>query len=79
MDELEASIVRLLHLEVLAWRSDENARGWPLSLASFSDLSPTLHVDVGDVFVFAEDGKVGKHIDRRDVSGNHDETAKNEK
>ena len=55
---------------IFAWLLDEHARRGPLCLAGLANLGTTLHVNVGDILLFAEDGQVAEHIDGRDISGN---------
>jgi hypothetical protein len=63
-----ASIKRLLKLCVLVlWLGNQYARSRSLGLARLSDLRTALDIDVGNIFLFAEDGQVRQHVDGRDV------------
>ena len=62
--KLCASVKRLLYFCFVLRFGNEDARCWTLCLASFTDFSATLHIDVGDIFLFTKDGQVAEHIDR---------------
>ena len=75
LDELNTTIKRLFNLGgILAWGRDQYTRGRSLCFAGLTDLSPALHVNVGDVLVFAKNGEVAKHINWGDVCGDDNES-----
>ena len=77
LDELNTTIERLFDLGgVLAWGRDQNTRGGSLCFAGLADLSPALHVNVGDVLVFAKNGEVAEHVNGGDVCGDDHESTK---
>ena len=76
-DELVAAIERLFDFGCLfVGRLDQHTRSRALRLAGLAHLSSALHVNVGDVLVFAQDGQVAKHIDGGDVGSDDYEAVK---
>ena len=76
-DELVAAIEGLFDFGCLfVGRLDQHARSGALRLAGLAYLRAALHVNVGDVLVFAQDGQVAEHIDGRDIGGDDYEAVK---
>ena len=63
-DEFGALLELLFIVTLLRRRLNENTRCWALCLAGFSNLSSTLNIDVLNILLFAENGKVAQHINR---------------
>ena len=61
-DEFGALLELLLIIALLSGVLDEYTRCGALGLASLSDLGSALHVDVGDILLFAENRKVAQNI-----------------